>query len=660
MRRITQYSQWVIDRTVRYFGSRCEEYKDNVIRTYDAQLLEEQMNQRKDESDIRYHYLFEYLGQPVMVMVFHLALAQYEYPAFGKMVRDITGFGINLNLAIALMEEKEELDAIEIYQGYRRLGKILMIAQNNLNYRYTSFEADQRLALYLEGTDLPDEALAGAASLYLGEQEYDYFKKQDQASLLAECIENQFGRTSPFLIQLAGKKGSGRKTLLKKAADQCDAGIVYIDYKRILERKKEIPHCFELAVREGYLYDGILCIYHICEENGEEGNIDGVLTEIERKLGNFPNPVVLCTGPDVSVAGYTQQRVYKLQMNAGKLEERSAVWDGYAAKHGLKLHAAYYGMKYFMMPERVARITESIAADRFNSMEVSGQEQYICNLCTEIISMPEKGSIIAATKEFGLADLKLPEVQMKLLKNVCAHFRQSYKVYQEWKLGKSFPYGKAATVLFAGPPGTGKTMAAGCIANEVSLPLYKINLSQVVDKYIGETEKKLEVVFKYSQDTNSILFFDEADALFSKRSEVKDAKDKYANTEVSYILQRIEQHDGIVILATNFLTNIDEAFMRRMKYVIQFQIPEYDTRLEIWKSVFQNTPIGNINFEYLAKKIELSGGYIKNIALNAAFYASQETDKITMKHILACAENEYQKLGRVNAKEFFSDYGFGV
>ena len=184
-------------------------------------------------------------------------------------------------------------------------------------------------------------------------------------------------------------------------------------------------------------------------------------------------------------------------------------------------------------------------------------------------------------------------------------------------------------------------MAAGCIANEVSLPLYKINLSQVVDKYIGETEKKLEVVFKYAQDTNSILFFDEADALFSKRSEVKDAKDKYANTEVSYILQRLEQHDGIVILATNFLNNIDEAFMRRMKYVIQFQIPDYDTRLAIWKSVFRkDTPIGNVNFEYLAKKIELSGGYIKNIALNAAFYASQEADRITMKHILACAENE--------------------
>ena len=125
MRRITQYSQWVIDRTVRYFGSRCEEYKDNVIRTYDAQLLEQQMNLEVAGSDIRYHYLFEYLEQPVLVMVFHLALAQYEYPAFGKMVHDLTGFGINLNLAIALMEEKEEPDTIELYQGYRRLGKIL-------------------------------------------------------------------------------------------------------------------------------------------------------------------------------------------------------------------------------------------------------------------------------------------------------------------------------------------------------------------------------------------------------------------------------------------------------------------------------------------------------------------------------------------------------
>ena len=143
------------------------------------------------------------------------------------------------------------------------------------------------------------------------------------------------------------------------------------------------------------------------------------------------------------------------------------------------------------------------------------------------------------------------------------------------------------TALFTGMPGTGKTMAAECIAGELGIPLYKVDLSQIVDKYIGETEKKLEKVFRYAQSANVILFFDEADALFGKRSEVKDSKDKYANTEVSYILQRIEQYDGMVILASNFIRNIDEAFMRRMKYVVEFEMPGSGIRKEIWKRSYK-------------------------------------------------------------------------
>ena len=661
MRRITLYSQWVIDKTVRYFGRRCDEYKDNIIRTYDGGKLEEQLNISDECSDIRYHYLFEYMDMPELAMTFHLAVAQYEYPAFGRMIKELTGFGVNLKLAMSIMDIRSDVNSVQVYKGYIRLRRLLAASKEEKNYLYTAFEADRRMVLYLEGSDYIAEELAGAAKLYIGDARYDYFSVDDKSGMLAKLIEDNINVTPPFVIQISGKKGSGRRTLLKRAADRCGVSAVFIDFKRICDMEKQMPDIFRLAIREACLYDGIICFYNICDEEDADGCIERLMFETDRRLDDFSNPVIMCTGADVSLAAHTDLSVYNVRRNSDDLKERIAVWEGYSAKYDLELNASYYGMKYLMTPERISKIVEKIDGASFNRMTVNEQERYICNLCTDIISLPEKGSIIPASGDFTFDDLKISDEQMRMLKNVCAHFKQGYKVLHEWNMIKSFQYGRGTTVLFAGPPGTGKTMAAGCIANEVSLPLYKINLSQVVDKYIGETEKKLETVFKYAQDTNSILFFDEADALFSKRSEVKDAKDKYANTEVSYILQRIEQHDGIVILATNFINNIDEAFMRRMKYIVNFQIPDYGTRLAIWKNIFpKETPLDNVDFEYLAGKIELSGGYIKNIALNAAFYGSRESGGVNMKQILTCAQNEYRKLGKVNSKEFFSDYGFGI
>ena len=170
------------------------------------------------------------------------------------------------------------------------------------------------------------------------------------------------------------------------------------------------------------------------------------------------------------------------------------------------------------------------------------------------------------------------------------------------------------------------------MATLLELPLYQINLSQVVDKYIGETEKRLEDIFDTAEKSNTILFFDEADAIFGKRSEVSDAKDKYANTEVSYILQRIEQYEGIVILATNYKKNIDEAFMRRMRYLIEFTLPGPALREEIWRSAFAaEVPLDHVDFAYLARQFELSGGAIKNIVLNAAFSAAREGSAVGMR-----------------------------
>jgi SpoVK/Ycf46/Vps4 family AAA+-type ATPase len=201
-------------------------------------------------------------------------------------------------------------------------------------------------------------------------------------------------------------------------------------------------------------------------------------------------------------------------------------------------------------------------------------------------------------------------------------------------------------------------MASGILARDLSLDLYKIDLSAVVSKYIGETEKQLSQIFHEARSSNAILFFDEADALFGKRSEVKDAHDRYANVEVAYLLQKMEEYEGIVILATNFRRNMDDAFTRRMHYIVEFPFPDADLRERIWKGLFPpNAPLAaDVNFAFLARQFEFAGGNIRNIALAAAFLAAEAGHEICMRHFIFATARELQKLGRLPTRSEFREY----
>jgi SpoVK/Ycf46/Vps4 family AAA+-type ATPase len=201
-------------------------------------------------------------------------------------------------------------------------------------------------------------------------------------------------------------------------------------------------------------------------------------------------------------------------------------------------------------------------------------------------------------------------------------------------------------------------MSAEIIARNLGLELYKIDLSNVVSKYIGETEKNLNRVFKEAETANCILFFDEADALFGKRSEVKDSHDRYANIEIGYLLQKMEEHEGVVILATNFLKNIDEAFKRRIHFSVDFPFPDELYRLKIWQNIFPPQMPGgkDIDFQFLAKRFKLSGGNIKNIAVNAAFLAAENSREVSMHHVVRATARELQKIGRHCSQSDFGKY----
>lgn len=241
-------------------------------------------------------------------------------------------------------------------------------------------------------------------------------------------------------------------------------------------------------------------------------------------------------------------------------------------------------------------------------------------------------------------DLVLPEQQLRALRDIAAHVRQRARVYETWGFASKGERGLGISALFAGASGTGKTMAAEVMAGDLHLDLYRIDLSQVVSKYIGETEKNLRRVFDAAEEGGAVLLFDEADALFGKRSEVKDSHDRYANIEVSYLLQRMEAYRGLAILTTNMKSAVDTAFLRRLRFIVQFPFPDMMQRAEIWRRIFpENTPLANLDISKLAR-LSIAGGNIRNIALHAAFLAADAGEPVTMTHLLRAAHSEYAKL----------------
>ncbi|MBL8416845.1 MAG: ATP-binding protein [Dechloromonas sp.] len=239
--------------------------------------------------------------------------------------------------------------------------------------------------------------------------------------------------------------------------------------------------------------------------------------------------------------------------------------------------------------------------------------------------------------------LVLPEAQLAVLRQIAAHLRQRFKVQEQWGFAARSSRGLGLATLFAGESGTGKTLAAEVLAHTLQLDLYRIDLSAVVSKYIGETEKNLRKVFDAAEDCGAILLFDEADALFGKRTEVKDSHDRHANIEVSYLLQRMEAYHGLAVLTTNLKSSLDPAFLRRLRFIVQFPFPDQAQRLALWLRAFPAaTPTRELDFDKLAR-LSMTGGSIRNIALNAAYLAADAGDPVTMAHLLQAAHAEASK-----------------
>ena len=455
-----------------------------------------------------------------------------------------------------------------------------------------------------------------------------------------------------FCVLISGEKESGRYTLLKAVSKKTGLDLFTVDFDYLIN-EKEPKEAIRRIIRICALENRALCIRNI------EKKEDTVFLT-ERLFMHYRQhcilPLILITDTKVKLAPVLSERFISVKMPDNS-SQAPALWKGFLPKEYRQL-ADSLSSKMKMNAGQIKKVCSSLEA--VLSSGIKADEHTIIRLCYDILDDGRYDNVKWVKPGFDLEDLKIDPHNRAILDNIIDQVEHRFTVYDDWNLKEKYAYGRCVSVILAGPPGTGKTMTVHALASRLGLELYKVDLSQITDKYVGETEKRLEEVFARAEKCNMILFFDEADAVMGKRSEVKDAQDKYANTEISFILQRLEEYDGIVILATNNMQNIDTAFMRRIRYVLNFERPDETARKEIWLSVLSgDVPLDNdIDFDYLAKQFEFSGGEIKNVVLNAVFYGAADERKVGMKHIMKAVFRELTKTRRVTLNEDYGKYGY--
>ncbi len=526
---------------------------------------------------------------------------------------------------------------------------------------------DPRTAAYLLGADTVGTALAGATRVVHPRAEpiADALAplSREAQDRLAAMASSAIGADPPrpFAGWLHGPESQGKRAVVEQVASRLGRSLLVVDCA-VLEGA-DGPGVAGQVLREARLRDAILYWVHAdALAARREDSTPQFGPELQRLLEEAP----VCSFFDLGVVPApvlaTGMLTVLLDFPTPAPARRRLLWTQALAGDpplGPDVDMELLSGAFRLTGDQIAAAAES--ARQQAVWHGAGGPITMHDLATAARTHSSHNLGMLARKvipRYTWADLVLPTDRLAQLHEMCNAVRFGPVVFEQWGFDRKLSAGKGVNVLFAGQPGTGKTMAAEVLATDLGLDLYKIDLSSMVSKYIGETEKNLEKVFHEGGTSNAILFFDEADSIFGKRSEVKDSHDRYANIEISYLLQRMEEYDGIVILATNLRKNLDEAFIRRLRGAIEFPMPEEPDRLEIWRRTFPpEAPLDPAaDLAFLAHRFKLSGGNIKNIVLDAAFLAAEAGTAIRMVHLVRATRREHQKMGRLIAPGDFGPY----
>jgi ATPase family associated with various cellular activities (AAA) len=493
-----------------------------------------------------------------------------------------------------------------------------------------------RVTAFLLGDDAPD----GAVRELLADRGPQPAAGSTLAAALADNVRLAYVRERP---------GTDAAALAAGALGTVGLGVVTADLRRLRPDEDFLSLVPALGREAGLAGAGLVA--GPLEALGERG------PAAARALSELPGYVVLFGGRHWD-PGWSRSVPFRCDAEAPPPTERVHLWraelDGQAAPG---LDPAAVTRPFRLTPEQIRRAATAALIQARAAGRAVGADDLRAGARAQNAAGLER---LARRMEpaVGFDDLVLPPEILEHLRDLTIRARHRELVLGDWRMAGASSRRRGLTALFAGASGTGKTMAAEVLAGEMGLDLYVVDLASVVDKYVGETEKNLDRIFAEAESVNGVLLFDEADALFGKRSDVSDAHDRYANVEVAYLLQRMELFEGIAILATNLRSNLDEAFARRLDVLVDFPEPEAEDRLRLWHHCLGTTAPRQpaLDLEFLARSFRLSGGNIRNIAVSAAYAAAEDGGPISMAHLVRSTQREYRKLGRMVVEAEFGRY----
>jgi hypothetical protein len=508
---------------------------------------------------------------------------------------------------------------------------------------------EERVLHYLAGVQCLDERVA-LLTRPAAPVEHVVPSHRVIAAEIAACWSRTRVPSALALIELSGSETSANRAVATMACSFVGVRLQILAASNIPPAPAEFERLVRLWEREAALSTTALLI----EQNDQPGSDATVDRLIDRLAERIRSPLILSARVPLRI---TQRVPVRFEVAPPTPEEQNEIWSDALGAASTAVNGAVSSLvsQFSLGAAAIHSAARRALASGFGDQpadasdpreEPDGFRRRLWDAC-RLEARPQLEGLAqriepAATWD----DLVLPEKQKQTLAEIAIHVRQRAKVYNTWGFETKGQRGLGISALFAGPSGTGKTMAGEVLASDLRLELHRIDLSQVVSKYIGETEKNLRRVFDAAEAGAAILLFDEADALFGKRSEVKDSHDRYANIEVSYLLQRMEAYRGLAILTTNRRNAIDQAFLRRIRFVVEFPFPDAAHRAEIWRRIFpRETPTEGLRIDRLAR-LNAAGGHIRNIALGAAFLAADAGGPVRMAHLLGAARSEFAKLER--------------
>ena len=447
---------------------------------------------------------------------------------------------------------------------------------------------------------------------------------------------------APLRLVLRGRRGSGRHSLIAALASRLDREIVAIDTARLPHARRELVAGLRGSLIRASLH-GLVPVLSGLEQI-EPTDVD-IRDAVRQVLRTHPGPICIRTSPESNLPidpGFVSVVLPPLDET-----QRAEAWDKLLGAAGVAADRDRLASRYRIGPGIIRRVIRELTATGAGRGDatVALDEQVRQHVAARLDHVAKR---VERTAHWE--DVALPEELRDSLREFIGRARQRRTVYERWGYDAKMTTSRGLTALFYGPPGTGKTMVAGVIAQELGLDMYRVDLARVVSKWVGETEKNLSEVFDAAEDGQVLILFDEADSLFAKRTDVRTSNDRYANLEVNYLLQRLDTFEGIAILTSNLDGAIDPAFKRRLTLRLQFPFPDEETRVRLWTAhVTPETPVaGDFDFVELARRYPLSGGYIRNCTLRAAFLAAHEGQPMTQQHLVRAIQLEYREIGKLS------------